>query len=30
VAEVFADYVENGEVVLDATPAIISARRSIP
>jgi SAM-dependent methyltransferase len=30
VARAFADHVENGEVVLDATPAIISARRSIP
>lgn len=29
VAQVFADHVEDGEVVLDATPAIISARRFI-
>jgi SAM-dependent methyltransferase len=30
VARAFADHVENGEVVLDATAAIVSARRSIP
>jgi SAM-dependent methyltransferase len=30
VARVFADHVEDGEVVLDATPVIVSARRSIP
>jgi SAM-dependent methyltransferase len=30
VARAFADHIENGEVMLDATPVIISARRSIP
>jgi SAM-dependent methyltransferase len=30
VARVFEDHVENGEVVLDATPVIISARRRSP